>query len=105
MTTHYGHPMMPQAKHDEQALEDHFLAMRMWTVTNVDPMDRRLVDEVVVPKVTQEANKKPTSSAQIRKPLENEPLHQYWLTLQMHYADQIWRGLASLTIWKRHGKA
>ncbi len=93
MTNHYGHPMMPQTKHDEQALEDHFLAMRMWTLQNVDPLDRRLVDEVVAPKVEAETGKAPTSSSQIRKTLEAEPLHQYWLTLQMHYADQIWRGL------------
>ena len=90
---HFGHALMPQLDHDEQALEDHFLAMRMWTVMNVDPLDRRLVDEVVAPTVEKETGKKPSSSAHIRKPLEAEPFHQFWLTLQMHYADQIWRGL------------
>ena len=37
---------MPQATHDEQAMEDHFLAMRMWTNRNLDPLDRRLLDDV-----------------------------------------------------------
>ena len=43
---HFGHAVMPQATHDEQAMEDHFLAMRAWTNRNVDPLDRRLLDEI-----------------------------------------------------------
>lgn len=91
--SHFGHEIMPQATHDEQAMEDHFLAMRAWTNRNVDPLDRRLLDEVIVPEVEAATSKKPTSSAHVRKPLEAHPLHQYWLTLSLHYQDRIWRSI------------
>ena len=90
---HFGHAVMPQARHDEQALEDHFLAMRAWTNRKLDPLDRRLVDEVVVPKVEKKLGKKPTSSKQVRRPLEEEPLHQLWLTFSLFYQDRIWQGI------------
>ena len=67
--SHFGHAIMPQATHDEQAMEDHFLAMRAWTNRNVDPLDRRLLDEVIVPEVEAATSKKPTSSAHVRKPI------------------------------------
>ena len=86
---------MPQATHDEQAMEDHFLAMRMWTNRNLDPLDRRLLDEVVVPQVTERTGKAPTSAAQVRQTLEAQPLHQYWLTLSLFYQDRIWNALDS----------
>ncbi|MBT0671010.1 class I SAM-dependent methyltransferase [Novosphingobium profundi] len=90
---HFGHAVMPQANHDEQALEDHFLAMRAWTNRNLDPLDRRLLDEVIVPEIERETGARPTSSRQVRQKLEEHPLHQYWLTLSLHYQDRIWYGL------------
>ncbi|WP_039393517.1 class I SAM-dependent methyltransferase [Novosphingobium sp. MBES04] len=90
---HFGHAVMPQANHDEQALEDHFLAMRAWTNRNIDPLDRRLLDEVIVPEVEKETGAAPTNSRQVRQKLEAHPLHQYWLTLSLHYQDRIWYGL------------
>ncbi len=90
---HFGHAVMPQANHDEQALEDHFLAMRAWTNRNIDPLDRRLLDEVVVPQIEKDTGTKPKSSVQVRQALEAHPLHKYWLTLSLFYQDRIWYGL------------
>ncbi|GLK45733.1 MULTISPECIES: class I SAM-dependent methyltransferase [Novosphingobium] len=90
---HFGHAVMPQATHDEQAMEDHFLAMRAWTNRNMDPLDRRLLDEVIVPGIEKKTGAKPTSSAQVRQALEAHPLHQYWLTLSLTYQDRIWQAL------------
>jgi ubiquinone/menaquinone biosynthesis C-methylase UbiE len=94
-STHYGHAVMPQATHDEQAMEDHFLAMRMWTGQHMDPLDRRLLDEVIVPEVTAKTGKAPTRSGEVRRALEDHPLHQYWLTLSLFYQDRIWKSLDS----------
>lgn len=90
---HYGHAVMPQATHDEQAMEDHFLAMRMWTNRHLDPLDCRLLDEVVVPEIEAKTGVKPKSSAQVRQALEAQPLHQYWLTLSLFYQDRIWQSI------------
>lgn len=91
--SHFGHAVMPQAKHDEQAMEDHFLAMRAWTNRNLDPLDRQLLDEVIIPEIENETGKAPKSSREIRKALESHPLHQYWLTLSFFYQDRIWNSL------------
>jgi ubiquinone/menaquinone biosynthesis C-methylase UbiE len=90
---HFGHAVMPQATHDEQAMEDHFLAMRMWTNRNMDPLDRRLLDEVIVPEIEAKTGAAPTGSGQVRQALEAHPLHQYWLTLSLFYQDRIWQSL------------
>ena len=92
---HFGHAVMPQATHDEQAMEDHFLAMRMWTNRNMDPLDRRLLDEVVVPQIEAKTGVRPQGSAQVRSALEAQPLHRYWLTLSLFYQDRIWQSLDS----------
>jgi len=90
---HFGHAVMPQATHDEQAMEDHFLAMRMWTNRNLDPLDRRLLDEVIVPQITAKTGAPPKSSPQVRQALEAHPFHQLWLTLSLFYQDRIWQVL------------
>jgi ubiquinone/menaquinone biosynthesis C-methylase UbiE len=90
---HFGHAVMPQANHDEQAMEDHFLAMREWTGRQLDPLDRRLLDEVVAPQVEAELGHKPKSSAEVRRALESQPLHQFWLALTIGYQDRIWLSL------------
>lgn len=90
---HFGHAVMPQATHDEQALEDHFLAMRFWTIRNIDPLDKRLLNEVVVPEVTERTGEVPRHTAQVREALEAHPLHRFWLSLHFHYQDQIWQTL------------
>jgi len=90
---HFGHAVMPQATHDEQALEDHFLAMRFWTIRNLDPVDKRLLNEVVAPRVAEETGAPPVNSAQVRGTMEAEPFHRLWLSLHFHYQDQIWRML------------
>lgn len=95
MAEHFGHAVMPQATHDEQAMEDHFLAMRLWTIQNIDPLDKRLVNEVIVPEIKARTGTKPKSSAQMRDALEEEPFHQYWLSLSFFYQDQIWRSLGA----------
>ena len=92
---HFGHAVMPQATHDEQAMEDHFLAMRAWTNQNLDGLDRRLLDEVIVPEVEAKLGRKPKSSAEVRQALESHPLHQFWLTLALFYQDRIWLSLDS----------
>lgn len=90
---HFGHAVMPQANHDEQALEDHFLAMRFWTIRNLDPLDKRLLDEIVVPEVAGRTGETPRSTTQVREALEAHPFHRFWLSLHFFYQDQIWRAL------------
>ena len=93
MQNRLGHPMMPQATHDEQALESFLVDMRMHIMQQMDPLDRRLCNEVVAPRVAAATGSDPRSSAEIRDPLEKEPYHQVWLTMQRLYQDMLWNAI------------
>lgn len=93
MQTHFGHAVMPQATHDEQAMEDHFVGMRMWVSRNMDSLDKRLTNEVIAPAVAERTGRPVRSSAEIRKTLEAHPFHRMWLSLHHFYQDRIWRSL------------
>ena len=90
---HFGHAVMPQATHDEQAMEDHFIGMRMWAVRNLDPLDKRLLNEVVVPEIEARTGERPRNSAAVRTPLEAHPFHRFWLSLNFQYQDRIWQSI------------
>lgn len=93
MTTAFAHPMMPQTTHDEFALEAFLVSMRGHLIQEMDPLDRRLVNESVVPRVEQRTGRRPTTSAEVRSELEAEPFHQAWLTLQRLYQDMLWSAI------------
>ncbi len=91
MSQRMGHALMPQATHDEQALESFLVDMRMHLMQEMDPLDRRLCNEVVAPRIAAHLGRLPTQSAEVRDALEAEPYHQVWLTLQRLYQDMLWQ--------------
>jgi ubiquinone/menaquinone biosynthesis C-methylase UbiE len=88
-----GHALMPQATHDEQALESFLVDMRMHLMQDMDPLDRRLCNEVVAPRVASRLGRTPTQSSEVREAMEAEPYHQVWLTLQRLYQDMLWQAI------------
>jgi 2-polyprenyl-3-methyl-5-hydroxy-6-metoxy-1,4-benzoquinol methylase len=93
MSEHYGHALMPQATHDEYALERYLVDMRSHLVREFDPLDRRLCNEVIAPARARELGRPPRTAAEIREALEAHPFHQAWLTLQRLYQDMIWEAI------------
>jgi ubiquinone/menaquinone biosynthesis C-methylase UbiE len=93
MPDHFGHAVMPQANHDEQAMEDHFVGMRTWVSRHMDAIDKRLVNEVVAPEVAARTGRAVRASAEVRKPLEAHPFHQMWLSLNYFYQDRMWKSI------------
>lgn len=89
----FAHPMMPQTSHDEMALEAFLVSMRGHVMQEMDPIDRRLVNEHIAPRFAAARGKPPTTSAEIRSELEAEPYHQAWLTLQRLYQDMLWSAI------------
>lgn len=90
MSDHYGHAVMPQATHDEFALERYLVDMRIHLVRDFDPLDKRLCNEVIAPERARELGRQPKDSSEVRDALEDHPFHQAWLTLQRLYQDMIW---------------
>jgi SAM-dependent methyltransferase len=83
--------MMPQATHDEQALESFLVDMRLHLMETMDPQDRALCNEWVAPRLEEKTGVRPTQSAEVREMLEAHPYHQVWLTLQRLYQDMLWQ--------------
>ncbi len=90
MATTFAHPMMPQTNHDEMALEAFLLSMRNHVLMEMDPLDQRLTNEYVAPRVAAAIGKQPTKSAEIRQELEAQPFHQAWLTVHRLYQDMLY---------------
>jgi ubiquinone/menaquinone biosynthesis C-methylase UbiE len=93
MQQRMGHAMMPQASHDEQALESFLVDMRMHLMETMDPLDRSLCNDVIAPQVEASTGVRPTKSADVREMLEEHPYHQVWLTLQRLYQDMLWQNI------------
>lgn len=93
MPERMGHALMPQTTHDEQALESFLVDMRMHLMQEMDPLDRRLCNEVIAPKVANSLGRQPNRSVEVRDALEGEPYHQVWLTLQRLYQDMLWQAI------------
>lgn len=89
----FAHPMMPQTNHDELARESFLMSMRSYIVQEMDPMDRRLVNEYALPITQKSSGFVPRSSTDIRRVLEAQPYHQAWLTLQRLYQDMMWHSI------------
>jgi ubiquinone/menaquinone biosynthesis C-methylase UbiE len=90
MSQPLGHALMPQTTHDEQALESFLVDMRMHLLQEMDPLDRRLCNDVIAPRVAGHLGRAPTQASEVRGALEAEPYHQVWLTLQRLYQDMLW---------------
>lgn len=93
MTYQFGHELMPQATHDEQALEDYLVSMRTYMFQQMDPIDRKLCNDVIAQEIEGLTGKKPTKSAEVRPALEAHPYHRMWLNFQRLYQDMIYAAI------------
>ena len=84
---------MPQATHDEQALEDYLVGLRAFMFMEMDPIDKKLCNGVVAERIKEHSGKTPTKSAEVRSLLESHPYHCMWLNFQRLYQDMIYSSI------------
>ena len=88
MTGQTAHPMMPETTHDEYARRRFLMSFKSFIQTELDPLDRQLVDEVVKPAFRESHGREARTSQDIRPLLEAQAFHQFWQSA-MRYQQEL----------------
>ena len=90
MTGTHDHPMLPETTHDEYAQTRFLLTFKNYIQNELDPLDKELVEKVAKPEFERKHGKAATSSQDVRKLMEAEPFHQFWLSSLRHQQELMW---------------
>lgn len=90
MTGSSPHPMMPATNHDEYARNRFLLSFKTLIQAELDPLDQELIERVVKPGFRRQAGRDATTSQDVRRILEAEPFHQFWLSAMRHQQELMW---------------
>ncbi len=90
MTGQTAHPMMPATNHDEYARSRFLLSFKSLIQSDLDPLDKELVDRVAAPAFRASHGRDATSGRDVRPLLEAEPFHQFWLSAMRHQQELMW---------------
>lgn len=94
MTGAPAHPMTPERTHDEYARMKFVTSLKGYIQTQLDPLDQELTEKVAAPAFLAESGQPAQSSKDVRKWLEAEPFHQFWLSSMQHQQDLMWSVVA-----------
>jgi len=90
MNPHRPHPMMPEANHDELAEQMFIVDMKTFIGTKIEPGQRLLLNDKVIPEVEKTTGQIPEKHQDLRKEMEREPAYQAWLTMVSTAQDMMW---------------
>jgi SAM-dependent methyltransferase len=90
MTGQPAHPMMPTTTHDEYARARFLVSFKSLIQSDLDPLDKQLVEQVAKPAFRQQAGRDATTSQEVRPLLEAEPFHQFWQSAMRHQQELMW---------------
>jgi ubiquinone/menaquinone biosynthesis C-methylase UbiE len=83
-----------ETDHDERARERFVLALNGWVQTTLATGSQQTCATVVIPELGTPAGPLSDANRQaLRRRMEREPLHQYWLALMQIWQDLLWRYL------------
>jgi len=94
MTGQREHPMLPETTHDEYAQTQFLVSFKNYIQNELDPLDKELVERVAKPAFEREHGRPATTGKDVRKLLEAEPFHQFWLSSLRHQQDLLWDNIA-----------
>jgi SAM-dependent methyltransferase len=90
MTGQSAHPMMPTTTHDEYARARFLVSFKSLIQSDLDPLDKQLVEQVAKPGFRQQSGREATTSQDVRALLEAEPFHQFWQSAMRHQQELMW---------------
>jgi len=94
MTGPQEHPMLPATNHDEYAQIKFLVTFKNYIQSELDPLDKELVEQVAKPAFAGEHGRAATTGKDVRKLMEAEPFHQFWLSSLRHQQDLMWDNVA-----------
>jgi len=90
MTGQTPHAMMPETNHDEYARKRFLLSFKNFIQNELDPLDRELCEKVAKPAFRERTGRAATTSQDVRRIMEAEPFHQFWLSSMRHQQELMW---------------
>jgi ubiquinone/menaquinone biosynthesis C-methylase UbiE len=82
---------MISVNHDERARQQFALAMNRYVQTTLAEGSRRLCEGKVAPELGITSVLDGHERQRLRRQMENEPLHQFWLAMMQVWQDLLWR--------------
>lgn len=77
--------------HDELARQQFVLALNRYVQTTLAEGSRRVCDVAVVPELSIAGVQDPRDRQRLRRRMEEEPLHRWWLSMMQVWQDLLWR--------------
>lgn len=94
MTGSHELTMLPETTHDEYAQTRFLLSFKNYIQTELDPLDKELVEKVAKPEFERQHGRQATTSQDVRKLMAAEPFHQFWLSSLRHQQELMWDNVA-----------
>lgn len=82
---------MIDVRHDELARQHFALALNRYVQTTLAEGSRRMCEDKVVPELGLQGLQDPQDRQRLRRRMEQEPLHRWWLALMQVWQDLLWR--------------
>jgi ubiquinone/menaquinone biosynthesis C-methylase UbiE len=82
---------MIDVSHDELARQHFALALNRYVQTTLAEGSRRVCEGKVVPELGLQGLQDPQDRQRLRRRMEEEPLHRWWLALMQVWQDLLWR--------------
>jgi ubiquinone/menaquinone biosynthesis C-methylase UbiE len=90
MDTQNRHAMLPKPTHDEEARQMFVKSFRGHLSAQVAPGNRRVYNQIVVPKFERSNGRSPNDKYEVRKEMEQQPYYQFWSAMQRASQELMW---------------
>ena len=90
MPQQYQHPLLPQATHDEDALQSFVISMRGHISANLTPGNRTAFEHDVAPAYRKAHGRAPANRHEVRRAMLRHPFHQSWSSIIRTTQELIW---------------
>jgi hypothetical protein len=81
---------MIELRHDERAQMLFALALNRYVQATLAEGSRRVCEDRVVPELGLQGIREPRDRQRLRRRMEDEPLHRYWLAMMQVWQDLLW---------------
>jgi SAM-dependent methyltransferase len=90
MPRQFQHPLLPQASHDEDALQSFVISMRGHISATLTPGNRAAYERDVAPAYRRAHGHAPRTRHEVRRAMLRHPFHQSWSSIIRTTQEMIW---------------
>ncbi len=91
------HAMLPDRRHDEQALQDFVRDFRRYLSSRVMPGNALVWEKRVLPEFEAAQGREPESHHEVRRVMTKDPYYQFWSAMQRRSQEMMWESVIEPT--------